>query len=270
MMIGETILTGHSFRCDCNLSPSGGEGETRRERGLGITDQYSIPNPILMPQVLKSPAGWYIGTKCGNCHEHVSRESDYFATLGAASKALQFYEQAWIHTLLINVKSGESRANEREKKVYPITQYLIPNPSNVGRGICGDLPNMRCLEYMGPEPIERRKDGFGFDLHFGMDMKEDMKEKDPLDVQKEKMQKEIDAMEDKGPSGCYRVHCLMCGYVDLSIKEYIKQLNQPDSKWCCPKCAGFANFDDEFYDQHLAKMEANAPKEKIGKTEKEI
>lgn len=51
-------------------------------------------------------------------------------------------------------------------------------------------------------------------------------------------------------------HAIICpkhGQVFLSPQEYIRQLDQPDSRWTCPVCGNDdpVQFDDSNYDEYL-------------------
>ena len=45
-------------------------------------------NQVLDGKVLKTPAGWYVGTWCTNCGPY-SRESGYFSSKEEAQEALE-------------------------------------------------------------------------------------------------------------------------------------------------------------------------------------
>jgi len=40
-----------------------------------------------------------------------------------------------------------------------------------------------------------------------------------------------------------------CGLVEISEQEYERQMNRPDSLWCCPHCGSTATFDDDDYEE---------------------
>lgn len=66
------------------------------------------------------------------------------------------------------------------------------------------------------------------------------------------------------PKGPYAVICRgtdipdvpPCGQVFLTKHEYDRQMSSPDSLWFCPKCGGYAWFDDDNYERHLDMLEA--------------
>lgn len=69
MLPGETILSGAPQSCpDCGI--------------------------IFEPEVLKSGAGYFIGTHC-NCGPCNSRETDYFPSLQEAEECLSDYQEAF-------------------------------------------------------------------------------------------------------------------------------------------------------------------------------
>ena len=39
-----------------------------------------------------------------------------------------------------------------------------------------------------------------------------------------------------------------CGQVELTLEEYMHQLNKPDSGWFCPHCGSTADFDDNYFE----------------------
>lgn len=43
----------------------------------------------------------------------------------------------------------------------------------------------------------------------------------------------------------YAVICAKDGAVELSEKEYERQLDNPDRPWICPKCGDNAEWDDD-------------------------
>lgn len=55
------------------------------------------------------------------------------------------------------------------------------------------------------------------------------------------------AQRDGGPFA--GVVCRTCGPVDITEAEYDRQMDRPDSSWVCPKCGGFAGFDDERFEE---------------------
>ena len=66
------------------------EGETIHS---GAADTCTECGVKLVLEVLSSPAGWYIGTRC-NCGPY-SRESRYYSSYNAAKFALEFGHVDW-------------------------------------------------------------------------------------------------------------------------------------------------------------------------------
>jgi predicted RNA-binding Zn-ribbon protein involved in translation (DUF1610 family) len=55
--------------------------------------------------------------------------------------------------------------------------------------------------------------------------------------------KNADGVEYETP---YAVICEeKCGTVCLSEEEHSRQLGKPDHGWVCPKCGGYATWDDD-------------------------
>lgn len=40
-----------------------------------------------------------------------------------------------------------------------------------------------------------------------------------------------------------------CGRVPLTGEEYDRQMSRPDTTWVCPKCGGYAWFDNEAHER---------------------
>jgi hypothetical protein len=46
------------------------------------------------------------------------------------------------------------------------------------------------------------------------------------------------------------VCCLdQCGKQDIDERDYDWQMAHPDRSWLCPVCGGYANFDDERFEE---------------------
>lgn len=45
------------------------------------------------------------------------------------------------------------------------------------------------------------------------------------------------------------VICPHHGTVDIDKTEYIRQMNNPNSRWKCPKCGTVSEFNDERYEE---------------------
>lgn len=40
-----------------------------------------------------------------------------------------------------------------------------------------------------------------------------------------------------------------CGNVDIDEREYEHQMDYPNRGWCCPRCGGYADFDDTRFEE---------------------
>lgn len=59
----------------------------------------------------------------------------------------------------------------------------------------------------------------------------------------------VQPLADANPDSPYGVICEdTCGHQGLSEKEYDRQMSKPDQTWICPRCRGFAYWDDDRYD----------------------
>jgi hypothetical protein len=68
MLPGETILSGASSTCDCGFT--------------------------VKPEILNTPAGYYIGTFCPNCGPY-SRESEYYKSREQLQMAIEAKKVRW-------------------------------------------------------------------------------------------------------------------------------------------------------------------------------
>lgn len=53
----------------------------------------------------------------------------------------------------------------------------------------------------------------------------------------------------------WAVLCHIHGQVFLDKVEYLRQMNQPNQLWHCPKCGETADWDDDNFEKHTYKDE---------------